>query len=107
MSNEMVDSSTEKPATGECSFEESLLALEQVVHDLEDGDLGLSESLGRYETGVKHLKQCYQMLEAAERKIELLTGVGEDGKARTEMFEESSESLGESTGRRRRTRKTD
>ncbi len=107
MSNEVVDSSNGKPVTEECDFEELLAALEKVVHDLEDGDLGLSESLGRYEAGVKHLKQCYQMLEAAERKIELLTGVGEDGEATTAVFDESSESLGESTGRRRRTRKSE
>ncbi len=107
MSNEIMEGGQEKASEAECSFEESLEALEVVVHDLEDGDLGLSESLGRYEAGVKHLKQCYQMLEAAERKIELLTGVGEDGTAKTEAFDESSEALGESTGRRRRSRKVE
>ena len=88
----------------ECSFEDSLAALEQVVHDLEDGNLGLTEALDRYETGVKHLKRCYQLLEAAERRIELLTGVHDDGTPSTEPFAESSESLAESAGRRRRPR---
>jgi exodeoxyribonuclease VII small subunit len=76
------------------------------VHALEEGHLGLAESLARYEQGVKHLKHCYQILEAAERKIELLTGVAENGSALTAPFDESDESLSESVGRRRRARKT-
>jgi len=87
---------------GEINFERSLAELEAVVHDLEDGQLGLAQALARYEQGVKHLKHCYQMLEAAERKIELLTGIAEDGTPCTEPLEESSEPLAESAGRRRR-----
>lgn len=102
MSSEVADTSDGKSPADECNFEESLGALEQVVHDLEDGDLGLSDSLARYEQGIKHLKQCYQMLESAERRIELLTDVGENGIARTEAFDESNEPLAESTGRRRK-----
>jgi exodeoxyribonuclease VII small subunit len=84
------------------SFEHSLSALEAVVHDLEEGQLGLTEALARYEEGVKHLKHCYQLLEGAERKIELLTGVAEDGTHCTEPFDESTEPLADSAGRRRR-----
>lgn len=96
----------DSPAIGEpheaSTFEASLAALEAIVHDLEDGQLGLGDALARYEQGVKHLKRCYELLTAAEQKIELLTGVGDDGTARTEPFEESSEPLAESAGRRRR-----
>jgi len=88
------------------SFEHSLAELEAIVHDLEDGQLGLAEALARYEQGVKHLKHCYQILESAERKIELLTGVAEDGSPCTEAFDESQEPLSESVGRRRRGRKS-
>jgi exodeoxyribonuclease VII small subunit len=96
-------------AAAECeelNFERSLAELEGVVHDLEEGQLGLAEALARYEQGVKHLKHCHQLLEAAEQKIELLTGVAEDGAACTEPLAESSEPLAESAGRRRRTSKT-
>jgi exodeoxyribonuclease VII small subunit len=86
------------------TFEASLAALETIVHDLEDGQLGLGEALARYEQGVKHLKHCYQLLTAAEQKIELLTGISDNGTAQTEPFEESSEPLAESAGRRRRAR---
>jgi exodeoxyribonuclease VII small subunit len=88
------------------SFEHSLAELEAIVHDLEEGQLGLSEALARYEEGVKHLKHCYQLLEAAERKIELLTGVREDGTPAAEPFDESAEPLAESAGRRRRRAKS-
>ena len=87
------------------SFEASLAELESIVHDLEEGQLGLAEALARYEQGVKHLKNCYQLLQAAERKIELLTGVTDEGVPLTQPFvDESVGPLPESAGRRRRTK---
>ena len=84
---------TKKKSTtrNECvaSFEESLEELEKIVDELESGKLGLSDALARYEEGVKHLKGCQQLLEMAERKIELLSGVDADGNAITEPFEET------------------
>lgn len=71
------------------SFEESLQELENIVGELESGKLGLSDALARYEEGVKHLKGCQQLLEMAERKIELLSGVDADGNPVTERFEET------------------
>jgi exodeoxyribonuclease VII small subunit len=82
-------------------FEDSLAELEAIVHLLEEGELGLAEALGRYEQGVKHLKHCYTLLQDAERKIELLAGVKDDGTPLTQPFAESGESLGESAGRKR------
>jgi exodeoxyribonuclease VII small subunit len=86
------------------TFEHSLSELEAIVHDLEEGRLGLGEALARYEQGVRHLKHCYQMLEAAEQKIELLAGVADDGTPQTQPFEMASEPLAESAGRRRRSK---
>jgi exodeoxyribonuclease VII small subunit len=71
------------------SFEESLEELEKIVAELESGKLGLSEALARYEQGVKHLKACQQLLERAERKIELLSGVDADGNPITQPFDEA------------------
>jgi exodeoxyribonuclease VII small subunit len=78
-----------KPASQEecaSSFEQSLDELEKIVADLESGKLGLSDALSRYEEGVRHLKACQQLLERAERKIELLSGVDADGNPITEPF---------------------
>ena len=91
-----------KPA----SFEESLARLEQIVRALEDGNLGLAESLAQYEQGVKLLSQCYAFLEQAERKIELLTGVDDQGRPLTQPFADPGgmtlEEKAEARSRRRR-----
>lgn len=91
-------------AAEEPTFEIALAELEAIVHQLEEGDLGLAESLARYELGVRHLKHCYQLLKAAEQKIELLTGVNADGTAITEPFDDEGLSLEEQAGSRRRKR---
>ena len=71
------------------SFEESLGELEAIVGELEGGKLGLSDALARYEEGVAHLKSCHQLLQRAERRIELLSGVDADGNPVTEPFDEA------------------
>jgi exodeoxyribonuclease VII small subunit len=90
------------------SFEDALQRLEQIVARLEDGQISLSESLQLYEQGIKYLRTCYRGLENAERKIELLTGVDQDGRPRTTPLDDQELSLSEraeSTGRHRKTSK--
>ena len=96
-----------KSSKKELSFEDSLRELQKIVQQLEQGDLGLSESLDSYESGVQDLKQCYRQLAKAEQKVELLREVAEDGSSVTEPFEEDSMSLEEKAAARgaRRTRK--
>ena len=69
------------------TFEQALERLEQIVHQLEEGQVGLEESLARYEEGVKLLKRCYAILQQAEKRIELLTDVDEEGNPITEPFD--------------------
>jgi exodeoxyribonuclease VII small subunit len=93
-----------RPEAAPLAFEEALQRLEAIVRELEEGRLGLSESLGRYEEGIRCLRHCYQLLNEAEEKIELLTGVDAEGNSRTEPFDEEQMSLEErakSRGRRR------
>jgi exodeoxyribonuclease VII small subunit len=54
------------------SFEASLEALEQIVHDLEQGDLPLDKSLELFEQGIRLSRQCQERLNQAERRIEIL-----------------------------------
>jgi exodeoxyribonuclease VII small subunit len=91
-----------EPPKEQPTFEQSLADLEAVVHDLEEGQLGLADSLARYEQGIGHLKYCYQLLDQAERKIDLLTGVASDGTPQTRPFEATTTPANESTGRRRK-----
>ena len=60
-------------------FEEALERLEGIVSLLEEGDIGLNDALDRYEEGVKLLRQSYDLLKHAERRIELLSGVDAQG----------------------------
>ena len=58
----------EQPKT----FEASLEALEQIVHELESGDLPLEKSLELFEDGIRLSRQCQERLNQAERRIEVL-----------------------------------
>jgi len=60
-------------------FEESLGSVEGIVSQLESGELGLTASLQKYEQGIRELKQCQTLLDAAEQKISQLSGFDADG----------------------------
>lgn len=60
-------------------FEQTLGRLEEIVYLLEEGKIGLDEALGRYEEGVGLLRKAYELLEKAERRISLLSGLDSDG----------------------------
>lgn len=68
-------------------FETALARLEAIVYELEEGRIGLAEALARYEEGVKLLRQCFGLLETAERRIELLTGVDAAGNPVVEAYD--------------------
>lgn len=90
------------------SFEDAMGRLEQVVRDLEDGDVELTEALGRYEEGVKLLRHCFTTLDSAQRRIEQLCAVDEDGNAVIAPFgddDAGDESL-ETKANRRAARRT-
>jgi exodeoxyribonuclease VII small subunit len=72
------------------SFEQALGELEQIVRELEDGRVGLEESLTRYEKGVGLLKRCYGQLRQVEQRIQLLAGIDEDGKPVARPFEHNA-----------------
>jgi len=54
------------------NFEGALEELEQVVEQLESGDLPLDDSLAAFEKGVGLVKFCNQKLNEVEKKVELL-----------------------------------
>ena len=60
-------------------FEESLGEVEGIVSQLESGELGLTASLQKYEQGIRGLKECQKLLDAAEQKISQLSGFDADG----------------------------
>ena len=54
------------------TFETSLDALEQIVRELERGDLPLEKSLELFEQGIRLSRECQERLNQAERRIEVL-----------------------------------
>jgi exodeoxyribonuclease VII small subunit len=54
------------------TFEASLEALEQIVRELEQGDLPLEKSLDLFERGIQLSRECQDRLSQAERRIEVL-----------------------------------
>ena len=54
-------------------FEDSLGRLEQIVSQLEAGNLPLEESLKVFEEGIALARGCAKYLEEAEKRIEILT----------------------------------
>ena len=53
-------------------FESALEDLEQVVEQLESGELSLEDSLSAFEKGVGLVRVCNQKLNEVEKKIEML-----------------------------------
>jgi exodeoxyribonuclease VII small subunit len=74
------------------SLEQSLEQLETIVDRLEGGEIGLTEALEQYEKGVRLLRACYDQLEKAERRIELLSGVDAEGKPISSAMDDPSAS---------------
>ena len=55
-------------------LEKSMAELEQIVEELETGELSLDKSLKQFEKGVKISRDCQTALEAAEQKLQILMG---------------------------------
>ena len=60
----------------EMPFETALERLEAAVDRLEQGDLTLEAALSAFEEGVALSRRCTSRLDAAERRIEVLTREG-------------------------------
>ena len=54
------------------NFEENMQGLENIVQELEMGDLNLEESIKKFEKGIELSKKCNEILEDAEKKITIL-----------------------------------
>lgn len=63
---------TEQDQSETPDFESTLAELEQLVEQLEGGQLGLAESLEHFERGVGLSRACQDLLEQARLKVSLL-----------------------------------
>jgi len=68
------------------NFEKALSDLEDLVTQLEEGELSLEESLKAFEKGIKLTRDCQSALSSAEQKVQML--VEENGGYKTIDLEE-------------------
>ena len=68
------------------TFEEAIAELEQIVRQMETGQLPLADSLAAYEQGIGLIKHCHTLLKEGERRVLRVTGTGADGQPCLEPF---------------------
>ena len=68
-------------------FEKKLHRLEDIVAQMEKGDLSLESSLKLFEEGVQLSRECHQKLNEAEAQVKKLVGVDASGQPVTEPFQ--------------------
>ncbi len=54
------------------NLEKSLTELEELVEELESGDLPLDKAMKKFEAGIKLTRGCQAALKEAEQKVEIL-----------------------------------
>jgi len=69
----------------EIKFEKAMTRLENIIEELERGDLDIDKSLEIFEEGIKMSRLCSKKLNEAEAKIEKLSK-GKNGDSITELF---------------------
>ena len=73
----------------EQNFESALKKLEKIVDELESGDLSLSDSIKKYEEGMKLSQFCTKKLHDIQKKIEVLVK-DSSGNISTKPFSEKN-----------------
>jgi exodeoxyribonuclease VII small subunit len=68
----MTDTPTDTPVN-DMTFEQAMAELEQVVTQLERGDVALDASISLYERGAALKKRCEAKLKEAEEKVAAIT----------------------------------
>jgi exodeoxyribonuclease VII small subunit len=63
------------------SFEQAMGRLEKIVEAIEQGKVGLEDSIKQFEEGMTLIRRCRQVLGDAELKIQKLQASGPSGAA--------------------------
>ena len=85
-----------KPAP-EANFEQAMQRLEEIVEQMESGELPLEDLIVRYEEGMKLVKVCQERLASAEQRIEIITR-NSAGKPVVKKFEPAAAAEPETQG---------
>jgi len=71
------------------TFEDAMRRLEEIVEELEGGDLSLDQTLKRFQDGIKLSRFCEKKLDETEKQVSLLLRE-EDGTISETPFEEEA-----------------
>ena len=66
-------------AENEIKFEDALEKLEKLTGEIERGEIGLEDSIARYEEGMKLVAKCREILTKAEQRIQKLSATAQGG----------------------------
>lgn len=66
------------------NFEKSLAELDSLVETMEQGNLTLEDSLKKFESGIKLIRECQHALTKAEQKVQIL--IDQNGESTLEDF---------------------
>lgn len=83
-------SEEEKRKDEKVCFEDAMKRVEEIVQQMERGELGLDELVAHFEEGQRLIKLCTSRLSEVERKIDKLVK-GENGEIEAVDFEQSEE----------------
>lgn len=84
-----------KPQLPPKSFEDALMELDQILTGIENGKIGLEESLQKYERGNFLIQHCRGVLNAAEKQMEILSKSPDGSLVATPVAETIDESAGQ------------
>lgn len=56
------------------TLEESFDALDEIIDELQGGELTLEESFKKYEEGMKMIKNCNEAIDKVEKKLVVING---------------------------------
>lgn len=67
------------PTKKKATFEENLIQLEEIVRELEQGDVPLEKALEQFQTGIALSKECQAILTTAEESLtKMMTKTNEE-----------------------------
>lgn len=62
-----------RPDPKQMSFEQAVQELESIIERIEQGEVGLEQSLDEYRRGGTLIKRCRDILDVAEQQIQKMT----------------------------------
>ena len=64
------DDNTARPDPGSMSYEDAMRELEEIVERIEDGEIGLEQSLTERKRGEALIRRCRSIIDQAEQELE-------------------------------------